>query len=205
MRKFLALVVIASLALSAVAIAQPVDPDPNQMGVYFDTDATVNCAPDLAPGGQISIYLMLTNPTYPQVSAWECRLIWDQMGGGFYGSWTLANGGLNVGDLTNPMNLLFAVGTGAQPIVTSPATILAQWDGYYAFGSGSTFTLTQYPGTQSFPNEQLPGYAADEYTLVPCGVSSGSVDVPCAAFGAGQCAPIANEDTSWSNVKELYK
>ena len=205
MRKFFALVLVAAMALATTVIAQPIDTDPDQMGIYFDTEATVFCDPDMAPGGQISIYLMLTNPTGPQISAWEAKVVWDQMGGGFYGSWTLANGGLNVGDITDPMNLLFAVGTGAQPIITTPATILAQWDGYYAFGSGSTFYVQHYPGTQSFPNEQLPGYAVDEYTLIPCGISSGDENVPCAAFGAGQCAPIANDQMSWTNVKDLYR
>ena len=159
--------------------------DANVMGIYFDTDANLYDAPDMAAGGQINIYLMVTNPTGAQISAWEARVVWDQMGGGFYGSWTLANGGLNVGDLNDPMNLLFAVGTGADPIIATPATILATWSGYWAFGPGSCFYVTHYPGTQSFPDEQLPGYAVDEYTLVPCCIASGSEDLPVASFGAG--------------------
>ncbi len=204
MKKFLALAAIATL-LAGVAIAQPADSDPDQMGIYFDTDATVYDDPGLAPGGQINIYVMLTNPTGAQVSAWEARVIWDQMGGGFFGNWTLANNGLNVGDLSDPMNLLFAVGTGAEPIITSPATILATWSGYYAYGTGSCFYITEYPGTQSFPDELLPGYAVDEFTLIPCGVSSGDKTLPVASFGAGCPGVVANQDVSWSNVKDLYR
>ncbi len=203
MRKLFVVAMLATMLLSIAAIAQPIDPDPDQFGIYFDLNATNNFDPSIAAGGSINIYLMVTNPSAPQIMAWECKVVWDQMGGGFFGSWAFANNGINVGDVSNPANLLFAVGTGANPIVTTPATLLATWSGYYAYGTGSTFTIQPYPGTASF-DPPAPGYAIDEVNLQPCGVTSGSFDAPCAAFGAA-AEPVANQDMSWSNVKSLFR
>jgi len=199
MRKVIVLTVIA-LMTAGSSLAWT----PDQMGIYFDTDATVYDDPGVAAGDQISIYIMLTHPSHPEVAAWECQVVWDQMGGLFFGSWALTNNGVNVGDISDPMAMNFAVGTGAQPIQTSDATILATWSGIFASGTGSCFYVKEYPGG-SFPDEHLPGYAADETTLVPCGISSGSPDQPVASFGNGCPGIVGNNETAWSTVKTLYR
>ncbi len=175
---------------------------PDVMAVAFDPQGTLTCADQITAGGDLSVYLLLLDASQPQVSAWECRLEWDQMGGTFVGAWELANNGLNIGDLSDPADLLFAVGTGAQPIATGGVTVLAHWSGLFLSGSGSRFYLHPYPGTQSFPDEQLPGYAADAATLVPCQIASGDESAPVALLGSA-CA--GSEDLSWSDVKNRYQ
>ncbi len=201
MKKLLAMVAVATMLMAVTAVAQ-VDTDPDQFGIYFDTDATVYCS-DAVAGGPLTFYLMITNPSGDQIAAWECRVEWDQMGGGFFGNWTFANNGINVGDLSDPMNQLFAVGVGANPIVPAPATILATWSGFFGYGTGSVFKITPYPDTASF-DPPAPGYAIDEVNLQACGVSSGDFDLPVAKIGP-DCGVVADEATSWSQVKDLYR
>ena len=174
----------------------------DMMAISFDPGGELRCADRITAGSQLDIYLLLLEPSQPQVIAWECMVQWDQMGGTFVGDWELAGDGLNIGDLSDPTSLLFAVGTGANPLATSAVTILARWSGLFLSGDGSRFYLHPYPGTQSFPDDGLPGYAAGEDVLVPCDIASGDENTPVALLGSA-CA--GSEDLSWGGVKQLYQ
>ncbi len=198
LRSFLVLVLLSVVAVGG--LAQPVTTCPNTMGIYFDTEATVYCS-DAAAGGPLTFYLMITNPTGDQIAAWECKVEWDQMGGGFFGNWTFANDGINVGDTSDPLNTLLAVGVGANPIQPQPATILATWSGFFGYGTGSVFKITPYPDTASF-DPPAPGYAIDEVNLQACGVSSGDFDLPVAAIGL-DCPVVIHSCTTPVDISAL--
>ncbi len=199
MRKKLVATLVAVLALSAVAVAQPSGND--IMGIYFDPDATQFCSEQQA-NSALTFYLLLVNPTGAQITAWECKVEWDQLDGGFFGNWTFANDGINVGDTSDPLNTLLAVGVGANPIQTQPVTLLATWSGFWGSGTeGSVFKVQPYPGTASF-DPPAPGYAVNDVDSVPCGVPSGDFDLPVARIT--QTCGLPAETSSWSGVKALY-
>ena len=200
MRKFPALVMITLLTLVTLATANPVDPDPDQMGIYFDDGATLFDVPDWDPPRPINIYIMLTRPTCDQIWTWQCRVIWDQMGV-FSGNWYI--NGINFGDLTDPMNLVFKV-MYPTPSTTTMATILATWSGYWTSGPGACFYITDIPDQDSFDDPSPIGYG-DGTTFYQCGVSSGDQALPVASLGIG-CSPIVeNHEQSWSTIKKMFR
>ena len=189
------------VALACVILAGPGWAQQDVMTIAFDAGGEVTCADAIAPGAMFDIYLLLLDASHPQVAAWECMVQWDQMGGSFAGQWEITNNGLNIGDLSDPEAMLFAVGIGANPLNTGGVTVLAHWNGLFLSGTGSRFYLHPYPGG-SFPNEGLPGYAADTSTLVPCSIASGDESTPVALLGEA-CA--GNAERTWSAVKRDYQ
>lgn len=63
--------------LAAFLIASPtfavIDPDPDMMGIYFDTDGNDNC-PTIGINTPFNAFAILTNPTVPVFSAYEFGL-----------------------------------------------------------------------------------------------------------------------------------
>jgi len=64
--KKLVVLLLASMVVGS-AMAAPVDPDPNMLGLYGDVEATVTSGP--AAGHYV--YVILTNPTVPYVNGVE--------------------------------------------------------------------------------------------------------------------------------------
>jgi hypothetical protein len=70
MKKLVVLLLASLVATSAFAV---LDPDPDMMGIYFDTNADNNCL--TSPSGvPFSAYLILTNTTAPAINAYELGL-----------------------------------------------------------------------------------------------------------------------------------
>ncbi len=74
--------VLMIVAFSTVALAEPIDPDPDGMSVYFDTEGTVYCLevddwePAAGAGPEITAYLLVTRPDtpFPYIQAWEAHV-----------------------------------------------------------------------------------------------------------------------------------
>jgi hypothetical protein len=196
--KFLAAAALAVIVFAAPVLADPIDPDEDGIGVYFDPCACVNCVP-MAPGIQYG-YIVITHPTSPQgVGGWEASLSWD--GPAVLSNWELAGSAINF--LTEPN---FYVGLGA-PIInpfTYPAIICARFqlelldntqpvnfyiDGVYA------------PSLESGQPAYLDG--ADYEIIKPLQQPTGGPDIPVATIN-GDCA-VATQDVTWSAVKSLYR
>ena len=61
MKKLVVLLLVSLMAASAFAVT---DPDPNMIGVYFDTDANDNCM-IVGPSTPFNAYVILTNTDAP--------------------------------------------------------------------------------------------------------------------------------------------
>ncbi len=198
MKKLLALLAVALLASNAMA---QLDPDPDGIGMYFDMGGMVVEHATAAPFESVTAYLLLTNGSESSgVSGWEAVV--DVVGAPVAPAWTLA-AGLDV----DPSDNGFQVGIGVAPaaLPAAPAVVLASWTGFVMAPTDYVyFTVSNVPGSQSFPDS--PGYAAgdDAGNLIPMQVSSGyPYGAPCAMInGTGV---VANEDMSWSQVKDLFQ
>ncbi len=103
------------LATSALAI---IDPAPDHMGLYFDTDANVYCQDGVPPYSQVELYLLMTNPTFEAIYGFEAGLSFE--GNALVLGTDFANPqALNVGD---DMNMIVGFGS---PTISEPATLLA--------------------------------------------------------------------------------
>jgi hypothetical protein len=198
------LVTLMVLVLAAGALAQPVDPDPDMVGVYFDTDATVFCneAPPLYT--PLNAYICFTNITASSgLSGWEAHLTIDPAPA-IPPTYTLSPGALNVSTapdfvvgLSSPMGW-----APAMAVLTITVTPLAATPtNFYLNGA----TVSSFGG--------FPGYAAgdDPGDLRSCGLAGG----PAAPDGPGSlCAQMfvpcpgdvtATEEGTWGNVKAMFR
>ncbi len=198
MKKLTALLTIFALLTAATAFAQ--DNDPDGIGVYFDLDGLVTCHYTAAPFEQVTAYLLATNVSDATgISGWEAVV---SVGGAPVApAWTLA-AGLDV----DPSDTGFQVGIGVAPaaLPSAPAVVLATWAGFIMAPTDIVdFTVSDVPGSVSFAG--TPGYASgsDAGLLIPFQVSSGYPYVACAQINA--CDVVANEDMSWSQVKDLFQ
>ena len=118
MKKVLALGLL-SLFVASGAMAQ-VDPDPDGIGIYFDTDATVYCVEGVFPGqyGPGFVYLVITNPTIAAgVAGYECYL--EVTGPAFVLDWGYQGAAINA---ATPPD--FAVGLASPLVPVNNAVVL---------------------------------------------------------------------------------
>jgi hypothetical protein len=191
------------LAVPAFAI---IDPDPDMVGIYFDANADDNC---LTVGTvPFFAYLILTNPTAPAINAYEFGFLNCVCTGTeqtfFMTASSIANGvvaGLDVG-VHDKISGDYIVGL-AEPILTSPATILHSWQ----YLCTSIQPIHMFLGPSSVPS--MPGglpvvQNADGSVLMTVGLSTGGPDIPVASINAEDCA-VAVEHCAWGDVKALYR
>ena len=79
MKKLVVLLLVSLVATSAMA---QIDPDPNSIGIYFDTQAGDNCltTPAFVP---FQVYLCVTNTTVGQIGFYEFSYNFVGTGGPF--------------------------------------------------------------------------------------------------------------------------
>lgn len=157
----LAALVVASLA----AVAEPIDPDPDGMSFYFDTEATDYCLhldywlPGIEPGPTATAYLIVTRPDtpHPSVLAWEAHI--DIV----TNSYTPPTGltltpGATVYDQADGDYVVGCYGDAAI-LITGDAVVIAwvdvAWLGFEGFATAGFF-LGAIEGSESFPDG--PGY-----------------------------------------------
>ncbi len=202
--KKLVFVVAALAALSLLApssgFAQTAH---NQIGLYFDTDYTINNADGVAAFGQATAYLVVTNPydyTLDQpvasIGGYELGLTYPSTA--LVLGLTFNGNGLNVGDNEDQ---IVGFGTGVQ--VIDNACLLA------------TMTLllndplAQPANIMARPTEpaSIPGHLAflhygAEQPLIEAYPASGSFDDPIFSING---AAVATEATSFENIKAMYR
>ncbi len=216
MRKLIALTAL-SLLIAPVAAAAPVDPTPNGVGIYFDTEGISNCA-YAEPYTNLTAYVLLTNPTSASIIGWEAALLINptsfpagitfDIGPDALNVFTVPN--FNVGYLQphsgNPITLLtittfylggpVVLGLGsANPCFPGPDPCLDYVDGV------DQSLLVQFVPSVTLP-WTLPAYgfggpAPSYFCYAMAGVN---------AMGApgSPCAEVAVEEASWGGVKALY-
>jgi hypothetical protein len=194
-------VTLTMLALAVTAFAYP---GPDSMGMYLDADASgypTLTYQTAAPFESVTLHLVISNPSLGAVSGWEARI--ETVGTPIAPAWALS-AGLDVD--ADPNN--FQVGIGESPLALTPNgngnVLVASWTG---FVSGTTdeiqFLVMGAPGSASFPDS--PGYAGSTagelHTLVS---STGGPTFPVFCINT-DCAVVANEDMTFTNVKSLYR
>ena len=206
--------VIVFLLLATCAGAQPIDPDPDGMGVYFDTEGMEYCieVEDWIPGpgagpGVIDAYLLVTRPDtpYPTIQAWEAQII--IVTNSYLPPVVSLTPGAADYDADPEDFVIGCGGVNAIPI-TGDATVIANIALEFLGFEGSAevgIELYGVPGSLSFPDS--PGYAAEAGFPSPCQCIFGTWGgVAGINGGTWQCdpGPIANEVMTWGTVKSLY-
>ncbi len=194
-----------AVLLCASTVTATVDPDPDQLGVYFDLDADENCL-TIEPSVPFFAYITITNPSAAEVHGLECsyRLAIPE---GFEGLLFRLAAIQPVGicdptvDNTDPSRGEYIIGL-ASPLPGNGSNVtFIQWQ----FMLLENFTVDFYLGpsfTPSLPNG-LPLYEFGG-ALQPLGVSSGDVNLPVASVN-GDCRAVRTETTNFGSVKSLYR
>jgi len=194
--------------------AQPVDPDPDGMGVYFDTEGMTWCldvddwVPMIGAGPTIPAYLLVTRPStsLPNIHGWEAHV--EIVTNSFTPptGWTLTPGAVNTGKEGD--YVVDVSGTASIPIMGDAvmlATIEIAWLGFEGHAS-AIISLRGVEGSQLHPGG--PGYHSDDATApVPCQCYFGSWGP--VAWVNGDCNPVwpyrvVDESLTWGEVKSLY-
>ena len=121
-------IVLLALALPA-ACAAVIDPDPDLLGIYFDTQADNNCL-QVESGTPFRAYVILTNPTAGSIDAFEFGYE-NEFDSRHYGMLamlgaTLPAQSVNVGSGdASGGDVIVGLAT---PLPTSSAMVLVTWD-----------------------------------------------------------------------------
>lgn len=203
MKKLVVLLLASLIASSAFAV---VDPDPNSLGIYFDTDAENNCW-TTAASVPFFTYLILANPTAPAINAYELGMTVEVPAGMeamvFRLASTIADGvvsGVDVGE-NSALGGDYIVGLAA-PLPASEAVVLHSWQ-YMVL---AVFPLQMYIGSSSVPSiegDYPVVQNAEGSILMQTGLSTGGPDIPVATVN-DECV-VGTEDVSFGSVKSLFR
>ncbi len=197
--KTLLLISILTMAVSASAI---VDPDPDGVGIYFDTTADQTTITTSVPFKLVTAYLIATNISVPSgISRWQASLRHE-------GEVVERDGWIFEGNQYDPDPDDYLVTPGVlNPLPWSEAIILATWQGYVWFPvSRITFYIGARGGSPALPD--TPGYSAgDDLTDIHIlNVSSGiEFDRPVAVINPGDMDVVENDSATMSRLKTLYR
>jgi hypothetical protein len=194
------------LTAAAAAFAQPADPDPNGIGIYFDQGAVDEswCASGTV-GSQVTAYLCLTRASDPSgFTDWEARI---------ESSVPTTLAGFQIrGDATNAATAPEFVVSYGTPLPYQLSTVLLDitvdvvWEWSIA--------LRVWPATVPRGAKNLPAYATvDTPAFQTLGYSFGwdeIAEIPnwCASINDAGCLggpSVDVEATAWGRVKALYR
>ena len=205
MRPILVLLII--VAGAAAGWAQPIDPSPDGIGIFFDEGGRVWCE-TAAPGGQVPAYLCLTNASdNSNFVAWEARIecsVPPALAG-----MTIRGDGVNTASAPE-----FVVSYGT-PLPYQRSTVLLDitldvvWEWSIA--------LRVWPATNPSGGANLPSYSTsaepgvaktlqylwgwEPATQIPNWLAS--VNDPSCETNEGPSVPV--DAASWGGVKALYR
>ena len=201
----------AVIVFSGLAVAPPIDPNPDGMGFYFDTEGAEFCmtvddwTPAIGAGPTITAYLLVTRPDtpFPTIQAWEAHIEIETNSFAPHPAAVYLTPGM--ADYNgDPDDWVVS----NLPItITGDATMIARieitWLGFEGHAQ-ATILLDGVDGSLSFPDG--PGYAAEAGFPTPCQPYHGNWGI-CAWINTTglECGPdIANDAMTWGEVKGLY-
>jgi hypothetical protein len=214
MKKLLIVAAVLSLCAST-AMAVPVDPTTDGIGVYFDQGATMNCS-QAAPYTAVTAYLMGTRLSRGGMSGWEATLCVNPTSFGAGITLDIGAGALNVLTAPDFQCGLSPSRSGTEVVLLSISTFYL--GGPILFGVGpcvpSSFgglspgytdpldpaILAPLTPSSNIP-WTMPIYLGSNTNLPPTGPPNCFV---VAGVNATPC-PTANEPATWGGVKDLYK
>ena len=174
------MIVALFLILGVPGFADPIDPDPDGMSVYFDLEATTyalyvdDWEPAIGAGPTIPAYLMITRPeppySFPGIQAWEAHIEIETNSYTPPTGWLLTSG---FSDFDGDPDDYLAGGCMCVIPFTGPAILIASvelnWLGTEGHAEAEFF-LSGIEGSLSFP--EGPGYCAGPVSRRPASLSS---------------------------------
>ncbi len=177
------------------------DPDDDGIGIYFDPCACVNCL-ELPIGDHLG-YLVITHPTSELgVGGWEALI--TSTGPGVVTEWELLGDAINAATRENE----FVVGLGT-PVInpyTYPAVVVAILH-LTIYGDTPVEFFIDGVYFHSIPDNEQPAYldGADYNIIKPLQQIQGSADLPVAIINGNCDGIVATDNTSFDNLKALYR
>jgi len=201
------LTVLLCIALAGPVLADPVDPDPDGIGIYFEPGAGNGSWCATAPEGSlVTAYLCLTRASdISGFTAWEAAV--ETSAPGALVGFNILGGGINTA--TAP-EMVVTLDT---PLPFQLSTILAEItvDVVWEWSVG----LRVLPAASPQGPVNLPGYATvdDPVNFQPLQYSWGwnqATESPnwCATINDDNCLSqpgVPTEERSWESVKSLYR
>lgn len=195
MKSILALLILLLLAGPAGAV---VDPDADQLGVYFDPDADLVCRTEPDPG-VFDAYLIYTRPTLSAVRGFECTVRVESDGSSLLVSRALGTEGFDLGENLGGGHI-FLVGF-YEPLPTTQATILVHMGVFVLGGVQTDFYLG--PANPASLGSDYPLVVAEDYSLHALGYSA--PEGPCATINGDPCQVVATDEATWDSIKAMYR
>lgn len=192
------LILCTALLLPVAATAVP-DPDLDQLGIWFDAEATQNCLPGGPPPfTPLNVYVILSNPTAPVCYFEFCYEIVPYTNLLRTGEWMPA-GLLLVPTIPAGDCLGYPITSG---LPVAPHLILIHW----TFLAAGPVPPTDFY-LRGLPVPSIPG----DLPVVGCagawrqvGVTSGDPDLPVASMGSANC-PVGEQVSSFGTIKGLFR
>jgi len=198
MKTVMTILMVALLVGPATA---QIDPDPDGMSVYFDTEGYDFCYETSGGYEEVTAYLLLTNPSAEFLYAWEAHVESD------VDAWYSIHWEPVCTSYGWDMDPDFVVGC-SPPVPLDGSTVILM-TGLITFQGAPSeyaiFTVRGIPGSISFDPDH-PGYAAGPGILVPCNLIHDAPGDPVAWINRpDDCLDfVANEASTWGTVKRLY-
>lgn len=195
MRYLIILIACVACALPALAT---VDPDIDQIGVYFDLNADETCL-EAGPFQQFSAYLIITNPSASAVHGIEVGMCADGPVQRFYANWYESCIGVDYFQgCYNYMSFGFQ-----DPVPFVGTNVpLVRFDYWLLGDSQVEFYLR--PLTEYIPSG-LPEYLDASGNVYPLGISSGNPNSPVAVVNGDCSAVVSITGVTLDAVKSLYR
>jgi hypothetical protein len=201
MRRIALAALLVTFAVSGTAFAQdPENPFNNNIGIYLNPAATGSCGA-IEENVQFTVFVILTRLTNPEVYGWEAKFTFDnilKLGDTVFGDHI--NAGTRPGEfivgLSNPLtavngNVIVAelnlMVSDFFNDVNTPSNVTIEGIYFSLLPNGQPAYL-EAPGSNGVGLYQALGGTGDAQLSMN-----------------GDCAPVGVEESTWGNVKSLYR
>ncbi|MCP4144451.1 MAG: hypothetical protein GY752_04110 [bacterium] len=199
------LIVALVLLVGALPGFATVDPDPDQIGIYFDYNADVTCI-DTVPFLPFWAYVMVTNPTNPEIWGVEFSLCVEVFGGTEDMLIRLSEQWEGGSSSIPPFDIDWCADGVMQgfayPVLPQSGNTLMVSLQYMLVSDIAVNFYLGPAANQSIP-DGLPAYLGPGGLVHPLGISSGSPDLPVASVNC--CFVVDSELTTFGKLKCLYR
>ena len=189
----------------ATLVGATVNPDPDEIGVYFDLSADTVCITG-GPTSVVIAYIIITNPSASEVWGIEFSLC-TSVAGGDENLFQLVNESWYSSFISLPVETDWCL-EGRRIWFNDPVpqveenVVLVQLLYMRLDDIGVEFYIRPHP-VETIENG-LPAYMDAAGAYIPLGVSSGDPSLPVAAV-AGECNVVSVETKTFSGLKCLYR
>jgi len=182
-----------------------VNPDSDEIGVYFDTNADTVCM-SVAPSIPFSAYLIITNPSSAEVWGIEFSMCTEFIGGDESLLFRLSEV-WSAGFIDHPVEWDWCLDGRAigfyEPVPqVGENVVLVQLQFMLLAEMGVEFYIGPHPVETI--EDGLPAYEGVGGVVLPLGISSGDPNLPVAAVN-GECNVVSVESKTFSGLKCLYR